>query len=214
MNFHALDPPFSVQKTIGVDIDEELVNLANDRKAKRHPKPDNLEFHVQDLMEENARIWKMISEENVTIITMYFVEDALRLLRPKLEESLKDRKCRIICCGYPMPEWDAHWVESMLDLKIFAYNYGTPLSDDLSKPSREENLSVSHLEHINKQQANEPDGISHGNHDPFNDAEEIEIPLYDPNEKIDYHWDDFDEEDAEEEDLDGNPAISKWRQPE
>jgi len=209
MNFHALNPPFSVKKTIGVDIDEKLVNAANERKAKRHPQPTNLEFHVQDLIGDNAGIWKTIAEENVTIMTMFFVEDALRLLRPKLEESLKDRKCRIVSCGYPIPEWDEHWSETLLDLKIFVYNYGTPLLDESPKPSEEDKALMATLEDDNDQVAKSP---SH--YDPFNDAEEIKIPLFDPNEKIDNHWDDFDNEDAEEEDLDGNPAISKWRQPE
>lgn len=214
MNFHALDPPFSVQKSLGVDIDEKLINLANERKAKRHPQPTNLEFHIQDLLGANATIWKTIAEENVTVITMFFVEDALRLLRPKLEESLKDRKCRIVCCGYPVPEWNEHWAETMLDLKIFVYNYGSPISDELPKLSEEDMALMAKLENDNKVVASDQNSKSPTHYDPYDDAEEIKIPLFDPNEKIDYHWDDFDNEEAEAEDLDGNPAISKWRQPE
>jgi len=218
VNFQAVDA-YTVKRSIGVDVDESLISLANERKAKRHPQPPNLEFRHEDLMNfdeasTTPSIWKTIAEdEDVTVITMYFVQDALNVLRPKLEKALgENRKCRIICCGYSMPEWDAHWVETMLDLHIYVYNYGTPLTDALPKLSEAERAELMADMDAQPFISRDSDDQFPGHNSQFDDVEEIQFPMFDPMEKIDQDLYDFDAE--EEEDLDGNPAISKWRKPE
>lgn len=209
MNFHAFDPPFTVKKSIGVDIDEKLVGVAQERLSKRHPQPENLIFRVEDMVE--SRLWEQDIQE-ATIVTMYFVQDALLKLKPKLEAALKDRKCRIVCCGYAMPDWEPRWVEVILDLPIYLYTYNTPI-DELPSLTAAERAKL--MATLQVQDVQEEVPLSEEKVFPkgqFDDVEEIEVPLFDPNEMIDGHWDDFDEE--EEEDLDGNPAISKWRKPE
>jgi hypothetical protein len=213
MNFHALDPPYSVRRSVGVDIDEKLVDIALERRSKRHPAPPNLEFHVQDLTQTDSPIWRVIESE-ATIITMYFVEDALRRLKPKLETALGDRKCRVVCCGYAMPGWEPHWVEVILDLPLYVYEYGTaiPESPRLTPAERAQMLAAEEVSNNLMPQLTNSQEAFPGHNSQFDDVEEIKVPLFDPNEMIDGHWDDFDE--PAQEDLDGNPAISKWRQPE
>jgi len=222
VNFQAIDEPYTVKRSIGVEIDESLINTSNERKAKRHPQPPNLEFRQGDLMAEDDNdensIWKTIAnDKDVTIITMYFVKSALTLIRPKLEEALgEDRKCRVICCGYSMPGWDSHWVESILGLNIFVYNYNTPHSDSLPKFTDEEIAELGlEKEEINRFVSRDDDekGTQWRSADSqWDDVEEIVIPDHDPNDDIDLDLVDFDAED--EVDLDGNPAITKWRPPE
>lgn len=210
MNFHALDPPFSVQKSTGLDIDEQLVGVANERLSKRHPKPDNLEFRVEDLMKGDALHATL---QDATLITMYFVQDALKKLKPKLEHALGDRKgVRIVCCGYEMPGWEPRWAEVILDLPVYMYTYNTPL-EELPKLTAEERAQMVAAMEPSSQPTESLEEEVFRTNSMDDDVEEIEVPLFDPNEMIDGHWDDFDEEE-EEDDLDGNPAISKWRKPE
>jgi len=229
MNFHALDAPFAVKRSIGVDIDEQLVGVAEERLAKRHPAPTNIEFRVQDLMTDETSsaggsIWKQDGDGGVstmqeaTVITMYFVQDALRRLKPKLEMAALPDGCRVVCCGYAMPEWEPDHVEVILDLPIYLYT--TPFYKNRNSADDD----GVHLTPAERMQLEEEDrqyrlssststmekSFSQNSQD--DDVEEIHVPLFDPATMIDGHWDDFDDED--EEDLDGNPAISKWRQPE
>lgn len=189
VNFHALGYPFNVKKSIGVDVDENLVGLAEDRLAKRHPKPDNLIFKVENLEESEA--WLQDIEE-ATVITMYFVQDALRKLKPKLEAALKDRKCRVVCCGYAMPDWEPRWVEVILDLPIFMYTYNTPIDGMPSMTPAERAKLMAELEQSGgppkQPQELGEDFFPKGE---FDDVEEIIVPLWDPKEEIDGHWDDF-----------------------
>lgn len=224
MNFHALDAPFAVQTTIGVDVDEKLVGLAEERLSKRHPRPPNIEFRVQDLMDNAGptSIWKAggadaVSINQATIITMYFVKDALRKLQPKLEMAGLADGCRVVCCGYAMPEWEPDHVEVILDLTIYLYT--APFRRNAragnvrltsSQRFQMEEEERQRLEREAPPMLEDELQFSHSSQD--DDVEEIQVPLFDPNTMIDGHWDDFDQE--EEEDLDGNPAISKWRQPE
>jgi hypothetical protein len=222
MNFHALDAPFSVKQSIGVDIDEQLVGLAQERLTKRHPLPTNIEFHIQDLMgDTEGIIWKQPSMKEANIITMYFVQDALKKLKPKLEMMAGDG-CRVVCCGYAMPDWEPDYVEVILDLPIylytapFHYKNSTARNEEISLTRAER---VAMLEEEERQRLSpsaaamlqdQEKGFSQNSQD--DDVEEIEVPFIDASTMVDGHWDDFDEED--EEDLDGNPAISKWRKSE
>lgn len=229
MNFHALDAPFSVQRSIGVDIDEQLVGLAKERLAKRHPAPTNIEFRVQDLMAtetSDGSIWKSEGDSGAssireaTVITMYFVQDALRRLKPKLEMAALPDGCRVVCCGYAMPEWEPDHVEVILDLPIYLYT--TPFYKN--RNDADDNVRLTPSERIQLEEEDRQyrlssstssmllEEMSFSTNSQDDDVEEIHVPLFDPATMIDGHWDDFDQED--EEDLDGNPAISKWRHPE
>jgi hypothetical protein len=58
-----------------------------------------------------------------TIITMYFVNDALKQIKPYLESTLGGNpNVRVITIGYEMHGWDATWVERVLGLTIFKYD--------------------------------------------------------------------------------------------
>ena len=73
-------------------------------------------------------ITEMIS--NSTIITMYFVDNALQQIQPYLASILGGKKnVRVITIGYEMPSdkdgeggWKASWVERVLGLTIFRYD--------------------------------------------------------------------------------------------
>jgi hypothetical protein len=63
---------------------------------------------------------------NSTIITMYFVDNALHQLQPYLASILGGKtNVRVITIGYEMPNnngWNASWVERVLGLTIFRYD--------------------------------------------------------------------------------------------
>lgn len=192
MNFRAVDYPFHVKKSIGVDNDENLLGNAQDRLDRRHPKP-NIIFKVEDL--ETSDDWLRDIEE-ATVITMYFVQDALRKLKPKLEATLKDRKCRIVCCGYAMPDWEPRWVEVILDLPIFMYTYNTPVDKMPTMTPEERAKLMEELEQNGGPPVQPPsllsaDAFPKGHFD--DDVEEIILPKWDPETEIDGHWDDFGE---------------------
>ncbi|KAL7530557.1 hypothetical protein ACHAXR_003556 [Thalassiosira sp. AJA248-18] len=67
-----------------------------------------------------------------TIITMYFVNDALNQLQPYLESTVGGREnVRVITVGYEMNEWDATWVECVLGLTIVKYDMKGVSNDPL-----------------------------------------------------------------------------------
>jgi len=58
-----------------------------------------------------------------TVITMYFVDDALKQVQPYLSSVLGGREdVRVITVGYEMKGWSATWVERVLGLTIFKYD--------------------------------------------------------------------------------------------
>ncbi|KAL3808430.1 hypothetical protein ACHAXA_003837 [Cyclostephanos tholiformis] len=61
-----------------------------------------------------------------TVVTMYFVDDALDKLRPYLASVLGGMEdARVITVGYEMGGgWEPSWVESVLGLTIFRYDMG------------------------------------------------------------------------------------------
>jgi len=156
-------------------------------------------------MDPAARVWGEISQADV--ITMYFVEAALEKIRPRLEEALDGQKCKVVTCGYPMPSWQPRWVETILGLPVCLYDIGGPAMEEPRELTGEE------LEKALQERPQIPpaEGVAFWN-EPNEGGERIEVPLFDESEKIDYHWDDFDQEPPE--DLDGNTAISQWRKPE
>lgn len=120
VNFHAIE--YGVSESIGIEVDEDVVKLAEERLNRIHPRP-NLNFFVSDLMDPNSSAW----QEHVpraTILTMYFATDGLQKIRPYLEQALRGKKCKIFTCGYPMPGWDSQIVETVLDIPIHFYDWG------------------------------------------------------------------------------------------
>ena len=203
VNFHALE--MNVEKTIGLDVDENLVGSANDRLARIHPKPEHVTFHVEDL--ERSDEWLKYLED-ATVITMYFVQDALIKLKPKLEAALKNRKCRIVCCGYEMPDWESQWVEQVMDLPIYMYTINTAV-DNIYKMSPEERDKL--LVEYGLQ--DKPDETRSILDEPFpknkwHEVKEVKPPLWDPAEEVDFHWDKFDQ--PKETDVNGDPVVW-WR---
>jgi Methyltransferase domain len=131
VNFHAID--CGVGRSLGVDIDEHIVQVARDRLQKRHP-PPNLEFVVADLLKDTEHpVWLKIQE--ATVITMYFATEALRVFRPVLEAKLVGRKCKILTCGYEMPGWISRQFEVVNGMQLFLYEWGTPISNEEERES-------------------------------------------------------------------------------
>jgi SAM-dependent methyltransferase len=125
--FHALS--YGVANSVGIDVDENIVQVAQQRMAKRHPQPPNLSFVVADLLDANDPVW----EEHVqqaSLITMYFATEALEILRPLLEQKLVGRTCKIVTCGYEMPGWQAAAQEVVLGTQIHLYMWGSEMEDD------------------------------------------------------------------------------------
>ena len=121
VNFHAID--YGISKSLGVDIDAKIVQVARERLQRRHPKPD-LEFVVADLLKDlNHPVWEQIQQ--ATIITMYFATEGLQAFRPLLEMKLAGRKCKILTCGYEMPEWISKTSEVVNAMPLYLYEWGT-----------------------------------------------------------------------------------------
>lgn len=200
LNFHAIDHPFSVKKSTGIDIDEDLIKIADDRLSKRFPVP-NVKFIKADL--ERSDAYESIFKD-ATVITMYFVDHALRKIQPKLVEAVKGRDVRIVTCGYPMPGWDPTWVEVVLGLSVHLYdlkaNQDIPLAhyDMKSLEDAADNIEGEDLKPVHQ---DEDAGV-----------ESIPVPLFDPEEKIDGHWDVFGDDNEEIGPEDDNPLVERYRQ--
>jgi SAM-dependent methyltransferase len=129
VNFYAIDHG-KVKKSIGIDVDEGILKQARARLAKRYPPPP-IEFLTADLLDfHNPRVWNEILPQ-ATILTMYFVQDALRKLRPILEEKLAGRTCKILTVAYPMPGWNHTTFETTLGTTCYLYHWGA--SDDMEQ---------------------------------------------------------------------------------
>lgn len=122
--FHAID--YGIRQSTGIDIDQAIVEVAQQRLAKRHPQPD-LEFVVADLMDESHPAWQRVQQ--ATILTMYFAQEALKGFRPILEGKLAGHELKVITCGYEMPGWEWHTQEVVLGMPLHLYEFGTPLDD-------------------------------------------------------------------------------------
>lgn len=96
--------------------------LGNDHAADATSNNNN------DDDDSNNELQSMITHKisNSTIITMYFVDNALQQIQPYLSSVLGGKKnVRVITIGYEMPSkdgWDASWVERVLGLTIFRYD--------------------------------------------------------------------------------------------
>jgi len=119
LNFMALDV-FKVKKSVGLELDIELLKMSEDRLSKRWPKPSNLEFIRTDILDMNKNS-EQVDLSECTVLTMFFVEDALQKIKPLLEENFAGTGCRIVTNGYPMKGWKPKWKEFVLGLPIFLY---------------------------------------------------------------------------------------------
>lgn len=136
----AIERPFQVKQSIGIDIDKNIINtLAQARLARRHPRPKNLKFIHADLLDgitwERDDIFVRNDDDdddtnmdesngeskNGTVVTMYFVEEALDRIRPMLEAKFAGTNCRIVTNGYAMSGWQPDWIENVLGLPIHLY---------------------------------------------------------------------------------------------
>jgi hypothetical protein len=191
VNFLACDQ-YKVKKSTGIDVDSKILSVATERLSKRHPKPEHLSFRIENLVTSKA--WLKDVQES-TVITMYFITEALIQLRPLLEESFakaNDGKiCRIVCCGYAMPGWKHQWMETILDLPIYMY-VSDRLYDDKSIVDWTANDREATF-HEFDQSFNSTDDLE-DNLRKDDGIELIELSLFDPNELIDDEWDDFDSE--------------------
>jgi hypothetical protein len=120
VNFHAIE--YGVSESIGIDVDEDIVKLADERLKRIHPRP-NLNFFVSDLLDPTSPAWNE-HVPRATILTMYFAKDGLEKIRPYLEQALRGKRCKIFTCGYPMPGWESQIVETVLDMPIHFYDGG------------------------------------------------------------------------------------------
>jgi len=82
---------------VGIDLDPERIKESN-AYAKQAGVEDLVEFRLQDVMKSN------ISE--ATIVTLYLLPESNALLRPILEEQLKEG-ARVVSHNYHMPDWQS-----------------------------------------------------------------------------------------------------------
>ena len=203
VNFHAIE--YGVSESIGIEVDEDVVERAEERLNRIHPRP-NLKFVVSDLMDPNSPAW----QEHVpraTILTMYFATDGLQKIRPYLEQALRGRKCKIFTCGYPMPGWESQVVETVLDIPIHFYDWG---NDGVNMMAMQPSDSI--VDSLPPGAAAPSDNMDQymGRKNKNSTFVEDPLPGYHPDDLIDYGWmEDFDEK----EEGNGGDEPKKERKP-
>lgn len=80
---------------VGIDLDPERIKESN-ANAKQAGVEDLVEFHLQDVMKSNI--------SKATVVTLYLLPESNALLRPILEDQLKDG-ARVVSHNYHMPDW-------------------------------------------------------------------------------------------------------------
>mmetsp|Transcript_8464 Transcript_8464/g.10606 ORF Transcript_8464/g.10606 Transcript_8464/m.10606 type:complete len:335 (-) Transcript_8464:36-1040(-) len=199
VNFCAIDV-YEVKKSIGIDIDSSMVNKSSERIFKRHPAPENVSFVCADLVDEASRktadIWKNIEEE-CTILTMYFVDDALDQLKPLLEKHLLGKNCKVLTIGYQMNGWEPKWSELILGLSINMYDmnnldelYNRTFEPDDEISFEDVELNAKSRQILAEQGKSEPN--------PFADQKKItELQLQEDLSHLDMDFDENEEIDLE-----------------
>jgi hypothetical protein len=182
VNFHAID--YGVGTSIGIDVDEDIVQKGTDRLKRIHPQP-NVTFVVSDLTDPSSPAWEEYVP-NATILTMYFAKEGLGKIRPMLEHALRGKTCKIYTCGYAMPGWESQMVETVLDMPIHFYDWGNVDVEMLRADSFIDELPPGMLSrdiHSNMDQYMRKNKKSTYRPDP--------LPGYHPDDLIDDAWDDF-----------------------
>jgi hypothetical protein len=82
---------------VGIDLDPERIRESN-AYAKQVGVEDLVEFHLQDVMKSDI--------SKATVVTLYLLPESNAILRPILEEQLKDG-ARVVSHNYHMPDWQA-----------------------------------------------------------------------------------------------------------
>jgi hypothetical protein len=216
LNFIAIDTPYSVKKSVGIDVDISMVHMCEKRKQKRHPQPRNLEFHCMDVLNDQNNIVKMLQKDECTVVTMYFVPDAIEQIKPLLETALTKPQTRVVSCGYPIKGWDPTWVEIILGLPIYSYvNNGDNIDDGDGNDDADDDLLESNelsYEMVRAQQEMEEEFNPFVDPNKKIDNSTVEFRLEDENkEKEDYHWDDFDDDEDDsddDDDVSSNPYYN------
>jgi len=213
MNFHAIDL-YNAKKSVGIDIDTSLVQQSNDRILKRHPAPKHIEFICADLMDHDnsntAELWKVIGKD-CTILTMYFVEEALEKIKPLIEKHLLGSSCRIITIGYQVGGWQPQWSEVILGLSINLYRMEN--SNELL------NGEIQHMEETSDDDA-ELNKLSKAalvaeeeeevDSNPFKEQKNASMQSVEDEYYVDYHWD-FDENEEFDDDITMNSNTHNSR---
>lgn len=207
VNFHAIG--YGVKESIGIDIDKGILDVANQRLMKIHPQP-SIQFIKADLLNDmNHKVWED-KIQNATIITMFFVSDALQQLRPILERKLsfamkKDsnkKPIKIITCSYEMPGWNASIIATVLGMTVYLYEWG--INTDIYNIEQDDADGMHGINEI----SNPRSGLSaeknqHGslvdklNNNTYSDVEHVRpiLPGFDPKEMIEDDWDTKDDDD-------------------
>lgn len=175
-------------------MDDGIVAQARERLMKRYPQPP-IEFITADLLDfNNSQVWDKVEE--ATIITMYFVQDALQKIRPMLEERLAGKKCRIITVGYAMPGWNHSSFESELGTTCYLYNWGDMMDDEEASIFSEDSLLIDRPKELMQDPLEQmrAQGLD------MNSIEEIAKTIQDRAEEDRKEcWADYEEEEPEEE---------------
>jgi hypothetical protein len=183
VNFHAVD--YGVGRSVGIDVDEDIVQKAMDRLQRIHPQP-NLEFVISNLMDPTSVAWTE-HVPNATILTMYFAKDGLEKIRPLLEQALRGKRCKIYLCGYAMPGWESQMVETVLDVPIYFYDWGNADVHMLVPESFVDELPPGMTSSMDQYMHNK----NKGGGAEVADFQPDPLPGFHPDDLKDYGWDDF-----------------------
>ena len=189
VNFHAMD--YGVGKSVGIDVDEAIVQQGVERLQRIHPQP-NIEFVVSDLMDPTSVAWTE-HVPSATILTMYFAKDGLEKIRPLLEQALRGKSCKIYTCGYAMPGWESQMVETVLDVPIYFYDWGNADVHMLVPESFVDELPPGMTAQMDQYMRNKNKGGSGGSSTFRPDP----LPGYHPDDLKDDVWYDLESNDEE-----------------
>jgi len=175
----------------GIEVDEALVERAEERLKRIHPKP-NLKFIVSDLLDFNSPAWRK-HVPRATILTMYFTTDGLQKIKPHIEQTLRGKRCKIFTCGYSMPGWNSQIVETVLDIPIYYYDWG---NEDVNMMHIQPNDSFADKVTKGRSPSDNMDQYM-GRKNKKSMFKEDPLPGYHPDDLIDYDWmNDFQESDT------------------
>lgn len=113
-------------------IERQKEVYQREQVARNDGSPSTSVARIEDGNEEDWSKEDDITQKlsQSTVVTMYFVHDALQQLQPYLASTLGGKEdVRLITVGYEMKGWEASWVERVLGLTIFKYDMKNCSSD-------------------------------------------------------------------------------------